>query len=264
MSSPLVSIIIPHYRTAELARLCLRAIRHHTRDTPYEVIVIDNDSQDEASLSYLRSVRWIRLIERTADVGVKQKGHKEAVDLGFAAAQGPLVMAIHTDTIALRSDWLSWQVAQLESHPRCAAVGTDKLEFKDGWSQTLEWLKPLESVRLLFRDRRRPVYPPFIRSHCALYRKEVLSTLNLRYDDPEQDTAGRSIHLGLEAAGYEARLLSVAATMDRVAHISHATMVLHPDLGARTRTIRKGLTRMERFLARPEIARLLQDDTLDT
>jgi hypothetical protein len=66
-AAPLVSICVVNYKTEALTRLCLRGIRRHTHDIPYETIVVDNDSGD-ASLEYLRSLGWIRLIERPGQV----------------------------------------------------------------------------------------------------------------------------------------------------------------------------------------------------
>ena len=262
MSRPKVSIVIPHYQTADLARLCLRAIRRWTRDVPYEVIVVDNRSTDGESLDYLRSVEWIRLIERQDEVGPVALGHKEAVDIGFAAARAPHVLAFHTDTIPIRSDWLAWHVAQIERSPSMAAVGTYKLELKSPLQTAMKVAEPL----LSFRRRGRTSggdHEPYIRSHCALYRKAVLDRLGLRYVDPEGDVAGRSLHYGLIAHGYEVALLDVRETLKRVVHLNHGTMVIRPELGARRRTIRRGLRRIDRFLRRPEVQELLQDSTLD-
>ena len=49
-------------KTPDFSQLCLRSI-HGFTEYPYEVIVVDNDSQDE-SLEYLKSLDWIQLIER--------------------------------------------------------------------------------------------------------------------------------------------------------------------------------------------------------
>lgn len=261
MSGPQVSIIIPHYQTADLARLCLRAIRRWTHDVPYEVIVVDNRSTDGESLDYLRSVEWIQLIERCDDVGPVALGHKEAVDIGFAAARAPYVLAFHTDTIPIRSDWLTWHVAQIERTEATAAVGTYKLELKSPLQSALKLVEPVFSFR-----RARPSTcddAPYIRSHCALYRKEALDRLQLRYVDSEGATAGRSVHYGLIEHGYQVSLLDVRETLKRVVHLNHGTMVIRPELGARRRTIRRGLRRIERFLDRPEIQAILHDASLD-
>lgn len=262
MTAPLVSIIIPHFQTPELARLCLRSIRHYTLDVPYEVIVVDNNSRDVRSLDYLRSVEWIRLIERKEGVGAIALGHKEAVDLGFTAARSPLLLSFHTDTIPIRNDWLSWHVQQLNSDPRIAAVGTYKLEFKSPWSQRLQsWKENLlrfKSVKAENGDHR-----PYIRSHCALYRRDVLDQLGLRYNGNPTETAGRDIHFGVEQQGYIAKMLSIPETMRRVTHLNHGTMVLLPELGASGRTVRRGQSRIQQFFARPEIRAVCEDDSLD-
>ena len=56
MTEPLVSIVVPHYQTPELAKLCLRSIRKFTAGIPCEVIVVDNASRDGTALEYLRQV----------------------------------------------------------------------------------------------------------------------------------------------------------------------------------------------------------------
>ncbi len=262
MTLPLVSIIIPHFQTPELVRLCLRSIRHHTHDVPYEVIVVDNNSRDGRSLDYLRSIEWIRLIERTEGVGAISLGHKEAVDIGFAAARSPLVMAFHTDAIPIQKDWLSWHVEQLTVDPQIAAVGTYKLEFKSPWSQRLQsWKESLffwNSAGATNGD-----HQPYIRSHCALYRREVLDQLGLRYNGNPTETAGRDIHFGIEQSGYIAKLLSIPETMRRVTHLNHGTMVWLPELGASSRTVRRGQSRIQKFFTRPEIRAVYEDNSLD-
>ena len=260
MDAPLVSIVIPHYRTPDLARLCLRALRRFTVGVPYEVIVVDNDSAEPESLSYLRQVEWIRLIERTSGVGSKGQGHKEAVDIGIAASRAPFVLAFHTDTIAVREDWLTWHLSHFQANDRVAAVGTYKLEIK---SPLELWLQRTFDRVARRGGSDRGDHRPYIRSHCALYRKDVLADLRLAYDDPEGDVAGRSVHYALEAHGYEARLLDVSDVLSRVVHLNHGTMVMQPHLGARGTTIRKGLRRIRRFLDRPDIQAIYADDSLD-
>lgn len=262
MNGPLVSIIIPHYQTPDLVRLCLRSIRRHTQHIPYEVIVVDNGSPDGPSLDHLRQVEWIHLIERRDDIGPLGIGHKEAVDIGVESSRGAYVLAFHTDTIPIRHDWLSWHVKQINAGERIGAVGTYKLELKSPMQAFLKYWEPI--LRLGGRRRRATGdHRPYIRSHCALYRRDLLRRFNLRYNADHGETAGRNVHLGLEQHGYEARLLDVEETLRRVVHLNHGTMVLRPELGAKRRTIARGLKRMEAFLARPEIQSVLNDDSLD-
>src|SRR5664279_402945 len=92
------TICIVNYKTEELTRLCLRSIRKFTKDRPYNVIVVDNDSGD-SSLEYLRSLSWINLIERPGQV-VKSGSwaHGTALDLGLDNTDTEYFMAMHSDT----------------------------------------------------------------------------------------------------------------------------------------------------------------------
>lgn len=260
MAKPLVSIIIAHFETPELIKLCLRSIRLHTSDVPFEVVVLDNASRDEESLAYLRQVEWIRLIERREGVTPEAEGHKEAVDLGISMSDAPFVLTMHTDLIPVRSDWLSWQLARMESGERIGAVGTYKLELKSRFELLLHRIE-----RFSRRHGRERVAggddQPYIRSHCALYKRELLERFNLRYCAP--GTAGRNIHFGLIERGYEARLLDVAEALKRFVHLNHATKVLRPELGTRPRTARRGLRRISQFLNKPGVRAILDDESLD-
>jgi len=257
---PDVSIIIPHYKTFDLVRLCLRSIRRYT-ETAYEVVVVDNDSGDEASLQYLRRVKWIRLIERREGLSPNpSQSHKEAMDIGIAASAAPYVLSFHTDTIPIRRGWLGFLLRHILSGEKTAAVGSYKLEIK---SPLGLFLKRVERRLGLGTKKEAGTSenPLYIRSHCALYRREILDRLNLHFASDEP--AGRNIHFGLIEAGYEAKILPPQELLAYVVHLNHATMALHPQLGARKRTIRKGLARIKSFLARPEVERILNDESLD-
>ena len=259
MDKPTVSIIIPHYQTEMLARLSLRSIRRYTTQTPYEVIVVDNASGDGKSLEYLRGVEWIRLIERTEGVSeIPGEAHKEALDAGIAASDAPYILSFHTDTIPIRDGWLAWLVEQIDAGERIAAVGTYKLERTKPLKRLEHWLKSLAHRGELPPEKR-----PYIRSHCALYRRSVMDELGLKFVD-ETTATGQGVHLALESAGYKAVLLSIPEMLRHVVHLNHGTMVLIPELGARKRTIRKGHGRIDRFLDRTDVRDIFHDETLDT
>lgn len=263
MAAPRVSIVLPHFQTAILAKLCLRSIRRFTRSVPHEVIVVDNGSRDGESLDYLRQVEWIRLIERTGGISPRPgDAHKEALDIGIAASSAPFILSFHTDSIPLREDWLSWHLGRIEASPRIAAVGTYKLEVKSFWRQGLKDLE-YAWLRLWERPESQGDHQPYIRSHCALYRREALKALGLRFVDGSAESAGRTIHFALRRAGLEPRLLSAAETARRLAHLNHGTMVLVAELGVCRKTARVGSRRIQDFLARPSVRELLADHSLD-
>lgn len=94
--TPQVTILCPHYKTPELTRVCIRLLGKHTRPELAKVVVIDNDSADE-SLDYLRTLKWIKLIERQTHQSNGEKApppfqHSRALDLGLATVDTPFVL----------------------------------------------------------------------------------------------------------------------------------------------------------------------------
>jgi GT2 family glycosyltransferase len=266
---PQVTILVPHYKTLELTKLCLRLIRKHTDLRKVQVIVIDNGSQDR-SLDYLRSLSWIKLIEREpiAEEGAISS-HSRALDLGLAQVTTPYVLSIHTDTLVKHAQWLAFLVAQIEKSPSIAGVGSWKLEFKPWWRRGLkkiERMMQLAYCRLLAK-------PPqsiegvgknyyYLRSHCALYRMDLIKKYDLHFFGGD-NIAGKAMHKRLAEAGYQLMFLPSETLAYYLEHINHATSVLNPELSTRAKSVDKGLRRIQRSLDRLHAHAILADDGLD-
>ena len=101
-----VTILVPNYKTLEITKICMRLLRKYTNFDQVEVIAIDNNSQD-ASVEYLRSLPWIKLIERMPEADdTVPLSHSRALDLALAQVNTPYVLSIHTDTFVKRANWL--------------------------------------------------------------------------------------------------------------------------------------------------------------
>ncbi|MBN2584045.1 MAG: glycosyltransferase family 2 protein [Planctomycetes bacterium] len=268
-----VSIVLPHFETPLLARLCLRAIRKRT-DVPFEVIVVDNASTDGESLDYLRRVSWIRLIERPADTVPPEAAlaHATALNIGLAEARGEFLLAMHTDTLPLRDDWLAALRQPMLDDPKLAALGADKI---DGPGPVMAAMKPLGNGkayrRLLCRMLGREVperlreRPPHARSFCALYRRKALVDGKLDFLARRYKTAGEDIYHGLAELGYHVRLLPPREMRQLVEHVVHATALLSEQRTINTGRVRRRTERrIRRLLAEPWVAELLEDESLDT
>jgi len=269
----MVSILLPHYETPELARLCLRSVRRLTT-VPYETIVVDNASRDGASLEYLRGVSWIRLVERGAG-DVPEAGpaaHATALNLALEQARGDLVLAMHTDTIARREGWLRDLARPFADDERLAALGADKLDGPGPVRSVLKALVDGKTYRrLALRVRGRPVpgalrvREPHARSFCALYRRSALVAEGLDFYPSGGYAAGEELYHALLARGYHARLLRPRRMRDLVRHVGHATAYLSPDRAIRTgRVRRRTARRIESLFAEPWATALLEDESLDT
>jgi hypothetical protein len=269
MTQTLVTILVPHYKTLELTKLCLRLLRKHTDLTKAKVMVIDNDSKDE-SLDYLRTVSWIELIERKAILGESPvQSHAHALDMALEQVTTPYVLSIHTDSLVKHPQWLDFLISCIERSPKIAGVGSWKLESKPCWRQALKILErsvQLAYYRLIGKVQHglegigKNYY--YLRSHCAMYRMDLLKQLHLHFSDGDK-VAGKAMHKQLVDAGYEMVFLPSEVLIKYLEHINHATTVLNPALSSRQKSVDKGLRRIEKSLARMNAKSVLMDASLD-
>ena len=228
MTAPILSVIVPNYKTPELTKICFRLLRKYTDTGKIRVIAIDNASGD-ASTEYLRKLTWIDLIERKVPEG--EPGvlmHANALDEAFALVTTPYVMIMHTDTFCLHPDWLDYILGHFDSD-KTAGVGSWKLEPP----RSLLWRTGHlleEMFRRLFRKKTRQEIK-YLRGHCAVYRTDLVRKYTNGFYDG--DSAGRAMHIKLEAAGFNMVFLPSQELGKFICHLNHATMILNP--GAKDR-----------------------------
>ncbi|HVY53324.1 MAG TPA: glycosyltransferase [Gammaproteobacteria bacterium] len=266
MQQPKVTILIPNYKTLDLTKLCLRLLRKYTTADLAKVVVIDNDSQD-ASVEYLRSLSWITLIERPKVAGESPVlSHARALDLGMQQANTPYVLSIHTDTLVKHPQWLEFLIHQIEKNPNTAGVGSWKLESKP-------WLKRFFKVcerglqkfyrTICSKDERAEENYHYLRSHCALYRMDLIHQHQLAFADNEQ-VAGKGMHKKLVDLGYQMIFLTSEVLGQYLDHINHATTLLNPEFKDTIRRNRdKELKKLEKRLHSIGAEKILAADSLD-
>ena len=116
-----LSIIIVNYKTPRLILDCLASVHAHTEGITFEVIVVDNQSQDNSQQviqSVYPAVRWF-------DMGYNA-GLARANNLGIRQAQGRNVLLLNSDTLML-DNLLARCVQELDNRPDVAAVGAYQL-----------------------------------------------------------------------------------------------------------------------------------------
>jgi GT2 family glycosyltransferase/radical SAM superfamily enzyme YgiQ (UPF0313 family)/SAM-dependent methyltransferase len=120
------SIIIPTYNNLELTQNCLESIWQHTPRHLYELIVVDNGSQDAtpAFLERLAASGRIRLIVNETNLG-----YAKACNQGARAARGDYLLMLNNDTL-VTPGWLNTLIEAMEGDDNLAAVGA-KLLYPD-------------------------------------------------------------------------------------------------------------------------------------
>ena len=251
------TIIIPNYRTPQLTKLCLRTLRTFTDLAKHRVVVVDNDSADE-SLEYLRRVEWITLLERKTGNETGPQMHARALDMALETVDTPFFAVMHTDTIVRDPSWLDFLLRKFDGAPKLAGVGSWKLENVSRAKFIGQRIE--DFVRELFTRRRHAPEERYLRSHCAIYRTEPVRKFTRGFDDGE--TAGKSLHRMLVAAGFEMRFLESPELSRFVLHLNHATMILNPCGSGRT-SRPSSRRKLDAKLDQPFFRAIMEDDSLD-
>lgn len=126
---PLVSIIIPSCNACALIERLMQGL-HHTTDYPdFEILVIDNGSDDPGVLSLYET--W-RLGPRPfrAEIKAELFNFASAINRGVALARGDVLLLLNNDIEINEPGWLKEMVSCL-TYPDAGIVGA-KLLYPDG------------------------------------------------------------------------------------------------------------------------------------
>jgi O-antigen biosynthesis protein len=119
-----VTIIIPTRDGLELLRRCVDSIDANTDYKNYEIIIIDNGSEDEATLKYLG---------RTPHRVIRDDGpfnFSRLNNLAASEADGEYLLLLNNDVEVISSEWLRAMVEQAQ-RPEVGAVGAKLLYPND-------------------------------------------------------------------------------------------------------------------------------------
>jgi len=231
MSPPLVSILIPHYNTPELTSLCLQLLKKNTDLSQVSIYVIDNKSTD-GYYAELEKMSWINPIRRISSVPEKPPiSHARALDLALTDVNTPYVLSIHTDTLCTRLGWLDYLLQHIEEDPLNAGVGSWKLEMKPWYKRIAKGIESnLQSLshrimltnETLEQSRSVGKSNQYLRSHCALYRTDLLKNYGLSFGG-SGEAAGKDIHHQLVSKGHRMVFLDPEELMQFMLHLNHAT-----------------------------------------
>nr|WP_305906547.1 glycosyltransferase family 2 protein [Methylomarinum sp. Ch1-1]MDP4519236.1 glycosyltransferase family 2 protein [Methylomarinum sp. Ch1-1] len=110
-SSPLVSIIIPTKNRLDLIRPCVESILEKTGYPHYEILIVDNQSDDPETLVYLSdiSVREARVHLLSYDLPYNFSAIN---NVAAERAQGDYLLLLNNDTVIIQEEWLSRLLAE--------------------------------------------------------------------------------------------------------------------------------------------------------
>jgi GT2 family glycosyltransferase len=262
------TICIANYKTLDFTRLCLRSIRKFTK-YPYEVVVVDNNSQDQ-SLEYLKSLKWIRLLERNTspEQPIGGYAHAAAMDLGLQNCNTEFFVSMHSDAFVKEDKWLTELIRYFDDDENIACVGSGKIELAPWWRTLLKKATDFRTFKRKLLREPDPIgkFRYYNRTICCLYRTDVLRREGLSFgmDQDKGLTGGKKLYFELVDRGYRTVELPPAIMGQFVCHFAHATQAINPqEFTLRKKTVRKCHRLVNKVMSSAVIQSILTDDSLD-
>jgi GT2 family glycosyltransferase len=112
-----LSIIIVNWNSIEFTKNCIASIHSTTHDIDYEIIVVDNASQDDCCRIVSAAYPLVKVVSSSRNVGFAR-----ANNLGFDNSRGKRILFLNPDTLIL-ADAIQRMAMRLDSAPEFGAVG---------------------------------------------------------------------------------------------------------------------------------------------
>lgn len=124
---PVVTVLIPVYNKIEYTLSCLHSIQQYAPQTPFEVIALDDCSNDGTAES-LALIEGLTVVRNTENLGFLRNCNN-----GAKKARGKYLLFLNNDTRVL-AGWLDELLGTFETHLNVGLVGS-KLLYPSGMLQ---------------------------------------------------------------------------------------------------------------------------------
>jgi len=114
-----LSIIIVNYNTSEELAVCIKSIIQYTKDIHYEIIVVDNNSQDDSKIILKEKFEEVKSFFLC-----KNMGYSFANNYGLQRCDSEYILILNPDTY-LWEDSISKMVRFMDGHPDIGVLGPD-------------------------------------------------------------------------------------------------------------------------------------------
>lgn len=123
--SPILSIVIIAYRSANEIRPCLASLPRELEGRPVEIVVVDNSPGDGAGEIVLRDFPWVRYVAAPENLGFGRANNH-----GFGQTSGECVLFLNPDTVS-NAGALEHCLRRLQAEPEIGLI-SPRLAQADG------------------------------------------------------------------------------------------------------------------------------------
>lgn len=120
-----VTVIIVNWNTKELLLACIESIKEQTRETSFEIIVVDNASTDGSQDALRRTLPDVRLIENKENLGFAK-----ASNIGIQASSGTYICLVNSD-VEVKSGCIDRMKRYMDEHTDIGILGP-KMYYPEG------------------------------------------------------------------------------------------------------------------------------------
>lgn len=126
--NPKVSIIIPNKDFSSTLKVCLKSIKKLTTYKNYEIIVVENNSEEEETFEYYKKIDGKDSI-KVVYFPEKVFNYSKIINYGVKNSKGKYIIQLNNDTELLTSNWLEDMLGYAQRN-NVGAVGS-KLYYPD-------------------------------------------------------------------------------------------------------------------------------------
>ena len=187
MSKIDLSIIIVNYRSWEVLTKCLKSFNKYKPSISYEIIVVDNDSQDGKFNNFKQQFPKIKLIANTGNYGFSS-----GCNLGADNAIGEFLLFLNPDVTLTNSPAIDDMFSYAVANPNvgitsCRTLNSDgkrerEIAFLNPWL-TIGWLRALYKFVLSrkiadkFPENKNIWYPEWVAGSVVLIQKDFFKKI---------------------------------------------------------------------------------------
>lgn len=199
-----VSIVIVHYKTPQLLVECVRSIIDTTTDISYEIVIVDNNSEDESEILITTNFPHIKWINTGYNAGFARANNR-----GIRETNGEYVFLLNPDAL-VTTDYLSKLVNHYQQLAATLPVGLLTSRILSSVDNSLlvgtgigfkgirkEWAKNPIILKLgqLFNRKQKTISynaaqmhytnheVDFVSGACTLIKRSTLEKMNLYLDE---------------------------------------------------------------------------------
>ena len=255
---PDFAIVMVNYKTLALTKISLSLLKQHLDagliPKATEIWVVDNDSQD-GSTEYLRSLDWIKLLERKS-VG-KEEGftaHGNALDLVLTKISCQYCFLMHTDTFIYQPQVFEILLASLQNNSNIVATGCleqlNRGYLRSYWRLISRFCKHYSrrAVRAMGINGRepKPYQEQYIKSFFALWDVQWMKENKLTFFMQNRIPGYALQDIALET-GHKIKHISAMQMFKYLDHVEAGTVGLVAGYDDMNRRVKRKLALLKKY-----------------